>query len=286
MANLYVANVPDELYKALRERARGACRSIAAEVLCLLRENVPTEKELESRRAFVSKLERQRSRNGSNRRFPSTKRCSVRTAPDSCLVLSSGPRLDRMMVCMTAWNDSRRPQTMTSPATTLQRGEFQNEPFIDFSKPENRKAMEDALAQVKGRCWAANTARDRRGKSHYHGKDEIDQSVAARSGDRNFSESYRRDGESGRGSGEPPSTTMEARAGGESASGYLSGGGILRKRNSNWKRGSVFEIGKTWPEADADIAELIDFLRILRARGVASGRAAEAPTRCAAKKII
>src|ERR1700691_4751405 len=38
---------------------------------------------------------------------------------------------------------------MTSPAATLHRGEFQNEPFIDFSKTENRKAMEDALTQVK-----------------------------------------------------------------------------------------------------------------------------------------
>lgn len=72
MANLYVANVPNDLYKALRERAKQVRRSIAAEVLCLLKENVPTEKELESRRAFVSKLERQRSRNRSNRRFPST----------------------------------------------------------------------------------------------------------------------------------------------------------------------------------------------------------------------
>src|SRR5271170_8314896 len=37
-----------------------------------------------------------------------------------------------------------------TPQTTLARGEFQNEAFIDFSKPENRKAMEDALRQVKG----------------------------------------------------------------------------------------------------------------------------------------
>jgi plasmid stability protein len=72
MATLYVENVPNDLYKALRERARKRRRSIAAEVVSLLEENIPTEKELESRRAFVSKLERQRSRNRSNRRFPST----------------------------------------------------------------------------------------------------------------------------------------------------------------------------------------------------------------------
>ena len=39
---------------------------------------------------------------------------------------------------------------MTSPATTLQRGDFQNEPFTDFTKPENCKAMEYALRQVRG----------------------------------------------------------------------------------------------------------------------------------------
>ncbi len=47
---------------------------------------------------------------------------------------------------------------MTSTVTTgtpktavnLQRGEFANEAFIDFSKAENRKAMEEALAQVRG----------------------------------------------------------------------------------------------------------------------------------------
>ena len=38
---------------------------------------------------------------------------------------------------------------MTSPATTLHHGEFQNEPFTDFSKPENRAAMEAALKKVK-----------------------------------------------------------------------------------------------------------------------------------------
>ena len=35
-------------------------------------------------------------------------------------------------------------------ATHPQRGEFRNEPYTDFSKPENRKAMEQALEKVKG----------------------------------------------------------------------------------------------------------------------------------------
>ena len=45
--------------------------------------------------------------------------------------------------------------TKSAAALIHSRGEFVNEPFTDFSKPENRKAMEDALRQVKS-CSAAN----------------------------------------------------------------------------------------------------------------------------------
>ena len=41
MATLYVENIPDELYQALRERARQHRKSIAAEILTLLEENSP-----------------------------------------------------------------------------------------------------------------------------------------------------------------------------------------------------------------------------------------------------
>ena len=39
---------------------------------------------------------------------------------------------------------------MTAATTVAGRGEFTNEPFIDFSKAENRKAMEEALVYVRG----------------------------------------------------------------------------------------------------------------------------------------
>lgn len=60
MATLYVENVPDDLYEALRKRARMQRRSIAAEVLSLLEENIPSEKELKRRRAAVRKLKKLR----------------------------------------------------------------------------------------------------------------------------------------------------------------------------------------------------------------------------------
>jgi antitoxin FitA len=49
MATLYVNNVPEDRYEALRARAKANRRSIAAEVLTLLEQFVPTEAELERR---------------------------------------------------------------------------------------------------------------------------------------------------------------------------------------------------------------------------------------------
>jgi plasmid stability protein len=73
MATLYVENVPADLYQALRGQARKRRRSLAAEVLSLLEENVVTERELKARQGFLRKLERLRSRKpASGGSFPST----------------------------------------------------------------------------------------------------------------------------------------------------------------------------------------------------------------------
>jgi plasmid stability protein len=58
MPTLYVENVPDDLYQALREQAKAQHRSMAAEVLALLSENVPTRKELKAREEFLKKVRR------------------------------------------------------------------------------------------------------------------------------------------------------------------------------------------------------------------------------------
>ncbi|HYM75234.1 MAG TPA: hypothetical protein VE377_04580 [Candidatus Dormibacteraeota bacterium] len=56
MATLYVENVPDDVYKALRKRAKANRKSIAAEVISLLKENIPTEAELKRRREFYDRM--------------------------------------------------------------------------------------------------------------------------------------------------------------------------------------------------------------------------------------
>jgi len=61
MRTLYVENMPDDLYTALRKRAKENHRSLAAEVITVLAEIVPTEKELARRRAIGRKLARLRA---------------------------------------------------------------------------------------------------------------------------------------------------------------------------------------------------------------------------------
>jgi hypothetical protein len=61
MPTLYVENVPKDRYEALRERARKNRRSIAAEIVAMLEENVPTKQELKLRRDISRRLARLRA---------------------------------------------------------------------------------------------------------------------------------------------------------------------------------------------------------------------------------
>ena len=73
MATLYVENVPEELYEAIRSRAQANRTSISAEVLGLLAQNVPTATELSRRKEFVERARKLRSkRTGSAGPFPSS----------------------------------------------------------------------------------------------------------------------------------------------------------------------------------------------------------------------
>lgn len=61
MPTLYVENVPEEVYEALRRHARQHRKSISLEVLSLLEENFPTTEELKRRQQLLKKLEGLRS---------------------------------------------------------------------------------------------------------------------------------------------------------------------------------------------------------------------------------
>jgi hypothetical protein len=56
MPALYVENVPDELYRGLRQQARENRSSIAAEVISLLERNIPTTAEMKRRQQFYQRM--------------------------------------------------------------------------------------------------------------------------------------------------------------------------------------------------------------------------------------
>jgi plasmid stability protein len=73
MATLYVENIPDDLYAALRKQAKLRRKSIAQEVISLLETNVSTPQELQRRRELFQKALRISARRApSPGPFPST----------------------------------------------------------------------------------------------------------------------------------------------------------------------------------------------------------------------
>jgi plasmid stability protein len=62
MPALYVEKIPDDLYQALRKRARENRSSIAAEVISLLDRNLPTAKELRRRHKLYKRMAEIRAR--------------------------------------------------------------------------------------------------------------------------------------------------------------------------------------------------------------------------------
>jgi plasmid stability protein len=71
MPTLYVENVPDAVYAALRSRASANGHSISVEVLTLLKRNVPTPKELARRRALLDRALRLQARRAAKSGPPS-----------------------------------------------------------------------------------------------------------------------------------------------------------------------------------------------------------------------
>lgn len=61
MATLYVENIPDDLYEALRQRAKLNRNSISTEVISLLERNVPTSAELKRRAKLFERIRKLQS---------------------------------------------------------------------------------------------------------------------------------------------------------------------------------------------------------------------------------
>ena len=72
---------------------------------------------------------------------------------------------------------------MATAETTVRVGDFANEPFVDFSRPENQAAMEAALKKVAAEFGREYPDVHRRGEGFYYGEDDVDQSFASLAGD-------------------------------------------------------------------------------------------------------
>jgi len=136
---------------------------------------------------------------------------------------------------------------------------FKNEPTVDFSYPENRRAMERALADVRAQLGR-----------------EYDILIAGehfKTGDLLKSLNPSRPGEIV--GVHHKATTDLAKRAVETAHAYfpawrattaderiamlLRASDIIRRRKPEFDAWLVYEAGKTWPEAEADVCEAIDF---------------------------
>jgi 1-pyrroline-5-carboxylate dehydrogenase len=156
---------------------------------------------------------------------------------------------------------------MTSTITTgstklsvdLHRGEFTNEPFLDFSQPDNRKSMEAALAQVKGMFGREYplTIGGRRvtttEKIQSYNPSQPDQIIGI------FQKANVAMANEAVEKAQEAFLRWKRVPVAERVSCIYRAADILRKRRYELNAWLCYEIGKTWPEADADIAELIDF---------------------------
>ena len=139
-------------------------------------------------------------------------------------------------------------------------GEFVNEPFVNFAAPENARAMRAALSHVgtqlgreydliigghrektSGKITSLNPARPAQIVG-IHQKAGAEHAQEAMDAAQRAFHSWSR-------------VPVEVRA-----SLLLNGATIIRDRKFEFAAWLTYEVGKNWAEADADVAETIDFL--------------------------
>src|ERR1700739_1724158 len=149
---------------------------------------------------------------------------------------------------------------MATAETRLQKPEFVNEAFIDFTKAENRAAMEAALKKVASefgreypmyiagqkvttaeKMQSTNPSRPSQVIGVFQ-KASAEQANQAAEAAHKYFDTWKR-------------TTAQERA-----NHIFRAAQIIRERKFELSALVCCEVGKTWPEADADIAETIDFL--------------------------
>ncbi|HVP47746.1 MAG TPA: L-glutamate gamma-semialdehyde dehydrogenase [Bryobacteraceae bacterium] len=137
--------------------------------------------------------------------------------------------------------------------------EFRNEPMADFSVPANRRGMEDALKHVRaqfgheydllvgGQRIKTNDKLRSVNPSHPSEVVGIHQKATPELANRAVESAYEFFAEWG--------ATIPA----DRVRKVLAAGRLLREHKFEFDAWLVYEAGKTWPEAEADVSEAIDF---------------------------
>jgi 1-pyrroline-5-carboxylate dehydrogenase len=142
----------------------------------------------------------------------------------------------------------------------MERAEFRNEPLTDFSQPHERAAMEAALARVASQLGAdypvliggektvgpafspsRNPAQPDQivGRASVGTREQADRAV------RGAAEAFER---------------WKRVPAAERSDVLFRAAAEMRRRKHEFSAWMIHEVGKTWPEADADTAEAIDFM--------------------------
>jgi 1-pyrroline-5-carboxylate dehydrogenase len=137
--------------------------------------------------------------------------------------------------------------------------EFKNEPLTDFSKPENRSAMEKALAKVRGEIGRTyplviggkKITSDRTFQSINPAKRS---EVLA-----TFSKASKAQAEEAIAAGWEAFESWKKQPAEKRAKLLVDTAALLRERKHEFSATMILEVGKTWAEADGDTAEAIDF---------------------------
>jgi 1-pyrroline-5-carboxylate dehydrogenase len=138
--------------------------------------------------------------------------------------------------------------------------EFRNEPLTDFSRPEHKAAMEAAIATVRGEI--GRTYPLVIGGERITGLKTFDSINPAHKDEvvGSFSSGDARHVEQALDAAWTAFESWKRQPVDTHAGLLLRTAALLRERKHEFSATMVFEVGKTWAEADADTAEAIDFL--------------------------
>jgi 1-pyrroline-5-carboxylate dehydrogenase len=145
-------------------------------------------------------------------------------------------------------------------ATARAQTPFKNQPFIDFSKEENRKAQIEALEQVKselGRKYPLIIG----GKKIMN--EDTFTSVNPSQPDQVIGYFSRATVEQANAAVQAAATAFESwkHVPAKERAGYLfAAADLMRQRRFYFNAWMIYEVGKSWAEADGDTAEAIDFM--------------------------